>query len=321
MKVSRAWAVLALASIASVPLGACAGGKASGTYKQYREALGKATKVEEVLPFLAKESRARVEKAPEDQRSRVLAILKLSSEEILDLTVVKEAKTETGVRLEVRGITGSGEDATGTVDMVREEGAFRVGKEDWTPAPRTAASAKDCDKYAADLKSSSAVTRARAAGAIADPNAVLHTTCLAAVPTLVDALADPVEGIRRNAGLALRSLLYDAAGKDPNAVAPFKSVFPRLVAAKETAAKAGELIAEMNLQFAVAAFGSDAIPVLVKDLSHKERELRFGAAQLLGNLGPAAKSALPEVKAAAAAEQDELTRETLARAEKAIQGG
>jgi hypothetical protein len=320
MNVSRAWTVLALASIASVPLGACTGGKASGTYKEYREALAKATKVEEVLPFLARESRARVEKTPEDQRSRVLAIIKLSSEEILELTVVRETKTETGTRLDVRGITGSGEDATGTVDMVREEGTFRVGKEDWTPAPRTAASAKDCDKYAADLKSTSAVTRARAAGAVADPNGFLQTTCLAAVPALADALADPVEGIRRNAGLALRSLLDGAAWKDPNAVAPFKSVFPRLVAAKETAGKAGEFSAEMNLQFAVAAFGTDAIAVLVKDLSHHESELRFGAAQLLGNLGPAAKSALPDVKAAAGVEKDELTRETLARAEKAIQG-
>jgi hypothetical protein len=319
MKVTRPWIVLALLAIGSTQAAGCSGGKATKTYQEYRGTLAKAGKVEEILPYLAKARRATVEKTPAEERARMFGFMQAMSE-VVELTVVEETATEAGARLEVRVVTGDGTDETGTVEMVKEDGVFRVDKETFKPAEKKAGAAPGCEQVAADLKSASAVTRARAAGAVGDPNSTLHSTCFAAVPALVDVLGDPIGGVRRNAGLALRSLLYGAAREDPNAIAPFRGLLPRLTAAKEAARKPAELTAEMNLQYAVAAFGAEAIPILAKDLRHPERELRWEAAQLLGNMGPAAAGTLPEIEAAAAVETDDTTREALAAAARAIRG-
>lgn len=319
MKVTRPWIVLALFAIGSVTSAGCGGGKATKTYQEYRAALAKAEKVEEILPYLAKARRAKVEETPAELRAQMFGLMKDSSE-VVELTVVKETATEAGALLEVRSISGDGSDEKGTVKMAKEDGAFRVDEERWESATAADAPEPGCEQVAADLKSASAVTRARAAGAVGDPNSTLHSTCLAAVPALVDALGDPIGGIRRNASLALRSLLYGAARKDPAAISPFRELLPRLTAAKEAAGKASETVLEMNLQYAVAAFGAEAIPTLVKDLGHPERELRWGAAQLLGNLGSAAAGALPGIEAAAGVEKDDLTREALESAARAIRG-
>jgi HEAT repeat protein len=319
MQVTRSWIVLALLVTGSALAAGCGAGKATKAYEEYRTVLAKAKKIEDVLPYLAKTRRAKVEETPAELRARMFDLLKATSE-VVELKVVKETATEAGAELEVRAVTGLGTDETGKVKMVREDGTFRLDEEDWEPAAAAAAARPTCEQVAADLKSPSDVTRARAAGAVGDPNSTLHTECLAAVPILVDALADPIGGIRNNAGLALRSLLSGAARKDANAVAPFRSLLPRITAAKEAAGKASETILEMNLQSAVAAFGADAIPTLVKDLGHPERELRWGAAQMLGNLGPAAAGALPDITAAAGVEKDDLTRDALAAAERAIKG-
>ena len=46
--------------------------------------------------------------------------------------VVKEAPTATGATLSVEGMSPDKKKATGTVDMVKENGAWKVGKESWS---------------------------------------------------------------------------------------------------------------------------------------------------------------------------------------------
>jgi hypothetical protein len=317
MKVVPAWFVLALLAAGPAPSAGPAAGPAAKTYLEYRAALSRAGRVEELLPYLSKARRAKVEETPVGVRARMFALLRAMSETV-ELEVVKETATPAGAALEVRVVTGEGSDEKGAVTMTMEEGSFRVDKEDFEPVETVAATAPPCEKVALDLKSASAVTRARAAGAVGDPSSLLHTECLASVPALADALGDPVRGIRDNAARTLRSLLSGLARRGPGAVDPYRPVLPKLVAAKDAAAKESETVLEINLQAAIAAFGGESIPSLVKDLKHPERELRWGAAQALERLGPAAAAALADVKAALAAEQDELTRDALAAAEKAI---
>lgn len=319
MKDSRAWIVIALLSVGSISLVSCARQKATRAYTEYRDTLARATKIEEVLPFLVQQRRAEIERATAEERTRGFGFLK-SSAEVVELTVVSETATESGARLDVRAVAGTGEDTTGTVEMVKEDGVFRVGKESWESKQGAGVPAKSCDQLTVDLKSTSTVTRARAAAAFQSASSGSAEPCLAGVPVLVDALNDPIEGIRLNASGALRGILSGAARKDPAAIAPLKSLLPRLEAAKEASRKADDVIVEIGLQNAIAAFGADAVPFLVKDLSHPVRDLRWGAATALRNLGPAARAALPDVKTAAAAEKDELVSEVLAEAEKALQG-
>ena len=319
MKVAHPWIVLALLAAGSAQAAGPGTGAATKTYLEYRTVLAKAGKIEEILPYLAKARRAKVEETPAEQRARMFSFVKAMSETV-ELKVVKETTTPTGAELEVHVVTGEGSDEKGTVAMVKEEGAFRVDKESFAAVEKGAAPAPTCEQVVADLKAASGVTRARAAGAVGDPNSLLHSKCLASVPALADALSDPVRGIRDNAARALRNLLSGVARKDASGLSPYRPLLPKLAAAKAAAGTASETVLEINLQAAIASFGADAIPSLVTDLKHPGQELRWGAAQALGRLGPAAAAALPAVKAAAAAEQDEMTRDALAAAEKAIQG-
>ena len=317
MKVVPAWSVLVLLASVSARAAGPATGPAAKAYVEYRAALAKAGKVEEVLPYLSKARRAKVAETPVELRARMFGFLKAMTETV-ELEVVKEKAMPSGAELEVRVVTGEGADEKGTVTMTKEDGAFRVDEEDFKAVEKAGAPAPSCEEVVADLKSASAVTRARAAGAVGDPNSLLHSECSASVPALADALADPVRGTRDNAARALRNLLSGTARKGPDAIGPLRTALPKLTSAKDAAAKASETVLEINLQAAIAAFGAEAIPALEKDLKHPERELRWGAAQALARLGPAAAAVLPAVKAAAAVEQDELTRDALAEAEKAI---
>ena len=311
-----------LAFVSAVALGipalaAAAGPTATDAYKQYREALAKAMTIQDVLPYLAKSRQAEIEKTPVGIRAGMFESLKALSE-VLELTVTKETPTRAGATLQVKAITGAGEDATATVQMEKENGIFKLGKESWS-FQSPVGPARTCDQLAADVKSPSVVTRARAANALQESAFRFGEPCLAAVPALVDLLADPVSGIRSNASNALAIALPGAARQGPEAIGKFKSQLPRLASAKEGARKAAEEAMELYLQNAVVAFGPAALPILVKDLSHPSRELRWGAAKALETMGPAALKALPALKDAARTEKDSLVKTALDDAQKALQ--
>ncbi len=309
---------LAVAAAAAAALPAFGAPTATEAYRQYREALSKAKTIDEVLPFLAKDRKAEIEKTPADERAANFEALK-SLSEVVELKVTKETATRAGAMLQVQAVTGAGEDTTATVQMAKEDGTFKVGKETWS-SQSDSGPAKSCEQLAAEVKSASPVARARAANALQQPRFRFSAPCLAAVPALIDALADPVAGIRLNASNALAAALPGAARQQPEAISRFKDQLPRLTTAKQAARKAGDEPAELFLQNAVAAFGVDAVAILEKDLSHPSRTLRWGAAKGLEALGPAGKKALPAVRAAAKSEKDQGVRDALADAEKALQG-
>jgi hypothetical protein len=160
---------------------------------------------------------------------------------------------------------------------------------------------------AADLKGASAAARARAAAGL-QARAYGSEGCASAVPALVDALGDPMSGIRGNAANALGGTLAGLRRNHPEALAGLRATFPRLAAAKDAAHKSDDLILEMALQKAVGAFGAPAAASLAADLASGERELRFGAARELRVMGAAAKETLPALEAAAKQEKDDTVR-------------
>jgi hypothetical protein len=107
-------------------------GEQTGTqfYMAYRAAFAKATKVEELLPFMGAAQRAQVEKTPAAERAEMFKMIKAFNT-YTNVKVTKETKTATGATLEVEGIDEEKKKAAATVELIREGNAWKIGKESW----------------------------------------------------------------------------------------------------------------------------------------------------------------------------------------------
>jgi hypothetical protein len=99
-------------------------------YMAYRDAFQKAKKVEELFPYMGAEQRAQVEKTPAAERPKMFELIK-SFNNFTNVKVTKETKTANGATLEVEGIGEDKKKATATVDVIREGGGWKIGKESW----------------------------------------------------------------------------------------------------------------------------------------------------------------------------------------------
>ena len=99
-------------------------------YMAYRAAFQKAAKVEELFPFMGAQQRAQVEKTPAAERPKMFEMIK-SFNNFTNVKVLKEAKTATGATLDVEGIGDDKKKSTATVELIREGGAWKIGKESW----------------------------------------------------------------------------------------------------------------------------------------------------------------------------------------------
>ena len=99
-------------------------------YMAYRDAFQKAKKVEELFPYMSAEQRAKIEKTPAADRGKMFELIK-SFNNFTNVKVTKETKTATGATLDVEGIGDDKKKATATVEVIREGGAWKIGKESW----------------------------------------------------------------------------------------------------------------------------------------------------------------------------------------------
>jgi hypothetical protein len=106
---------------------------ASQFYLEYRAAFEKAQKVEEVLPFLAASNRKQIEDTPAADRVEMFELLKMF-DTMTNVKVTKEDRTGAGATLTVEGVGDEKKKATGTVRIVREGGAWKIGEEKWSGA-------------------------------------------------------------------------------------------------------------------------------------------------------------------------------------------
>jgi len=100
-------------------------------YTAYRAAFAKATKIDELLPYMSKARKAEIEKMPAGERAKTFAFIK-ELDTVTQIKVIKEAKTANGVTLSTEGIDGDKKKSTGTIDVIREDGAWKLGKESWS---------------------------------------------------------------------------------------------------------------------------------------------------------------------------------------------
>jgi hypothetical protein len=124
----------AVTLVATTALARQADQTASQFYMAYRAAFQKATKIEDVLPYMSKAMRSQVDQTPAAERPMMFGMIK-KMDSFTEVKVIKETKTAAGVTLSVEG-TDSGKKSTATVDIVRENGAWKLGKERWSSSSR-----------------------------------------------------------------------------------------------------------------------------------------------------------------------------------------
>lgn len=108
-----------------------AGQTASQFYMAYRTAFDKAKKMDDLLPFMSADQLKMINAAPPEQRSQGFEIIKLMGT-MTGVKITKEEKVGSGAKLTVEGIDSDKKKMTGTIDIVREGNAWKLGKESWS---------------------------------------------------------------------------------------------------------------------------------------------------------------------------------------------
>ena len=130
----RSFAMMSALSVAALLVGARADAQTEQTgtqfYMAYRAAFQKAGKVEELFPVMGSAQRAQVEQTPADERGKMFEMIKAFNT-FTNVKVLKETKSATGATLEVEGIDTDKKKATATVELIKEGGAWKIGKESW----------------------------------------------------------------------------------------------------------------------------------------------------------------------------------------------
>jgi hypothetical protein len=123
-----------VAGMAAMPARA-ADQTASQFYLAYRAAFDKAKTIDEILPYMAKKNVDQVKATPADQRAKMFEMIKEMGA-LKNVKILKEAKNGDGATLTVEAL-GPPNDAktTGTIDIVKEAGAWKLGKESWSSGP------------------------------------------------------------------------------------------------------------------------------------------------------------------------------------------
>lgn len=107
-----------------------AAGSASEFYLKYRTAFDAARKVDELLPYWVAARRKEVESTPAAERADMFDFMKAMGA-LTDVKIVNEAPTANGATLTVEAVDSDKAKATGTIEMLKEGGAWKVGKERW----------------------------------------------------------------------------------------------------------------------------------------------------------------------------------------------
>lgn len=106
-------------------------------YLKYRSALLKASKIDDLKPFLCKKVVAEIDQTPADMKPMMFGIMKETSPNTVqilseDLKGDNATLTLTGIGEPApKNVTITKEEIKGTVKLVKEAGAWKIDKESW----------------------------------------------------------------------------------------------------------------------------------------------------------------------------------------------
>lgn len=100
-------------------------------YNEYHAAWVKAKSIDPILPYMSKASIDQYNATPKDKRQPMFDMMKEMGGMITNIKVVKETKKGDGYVLDLSATGPDKKPATGTVDIIMEGGAMKIGKESW----------------------------------------------------------------------------------------------------------------------------------------------------------------------------------------------
>jgi hypothetical protein len=107
------------------------GASASDFYMQYRKAFDAAKKIEDVLPFMSADTTKQIQATPPAERGRMFEMIKMIGA-LTNVKIVKETQTAAGATLTVNAVDSDKKNTTGTIDIVKENGGWKLGTESWS---------------------------------------------------------------------------------------------------------------------------------------------------------------------------------------------
>ena len=116
--------------VAAPSIGEAQAQTATQFYVAYRAAFDKAKKVEELFPYMSKATVAEINGTPAAERPGMFDMMKTMGT-LTGLNVLSETKTADGATLTAEGMDPDKHKVTGTIAIVKEGGAWKVGSESW----------------------------------------------------------------------------------------------------------------------------------------------------------------------------------------------
>ncbi len=122
-----------LAMIATVSAAQPAEQTATEFYMSYKAAFRKAKKMDELLPYMSKAKLGEIQELPVADRPAAFEMMK-DMYVFSNQKVVKETRTPTGATLEVEAVDPNKKKYKATVELVRENNAWKFQDESWSSA-------------------------------------------------------------------------------------------------------------------------------------------------------------------------------------------
>ena len=102
-------------------------------YMAYRAAFDKATKIDDILPFMSAENRKQVEGTPKADRDKMFGMIKMMDTHTKVKVLKEDRQADGSVNLGVSAYdTDQKKDVIGTVSVVKENGGWKLRKESWS---------------------------------------------------------------------------------------------------------------------------------------------------------------------------------------------
>lgn len=100
-------------------------------YMEYRKAFDAAKKVEDLMPYLSAKTKAQITATPAAQRADMFEMMKMMGT-ITNVKVTKETPAGGNATLTVEALDPDKKPTVGTISVVKEGGAWKIGSESWS---------------------------------------------------------------------------------------------------------------------------------------------------------------------------------------------
>jgi hypothetical protein len=101
-------------------------------YVAYRAAFDKATKIDDLYPYMAEKNLKQTQATPKEDRAKMFGLMKIMGT-ITEMKVLKEEHTpDGGALLTVEALDPDHKKTSGKVTIIKEGGAWKLGGENWS---------------------------------------------------------------------------------------------------------------------------------------------------------------------------------------------